>query len=237
MSIVEHLDADALTSIASHVADDDVLAVALCARTLRAAQVAAGRKLKTKLHVVHCQSAALHLWAKSLGAPQPLSNGMLTFSGFFNSLRIERGYNWALHGKTDASHLQKSSAHRELSEKEYNSVAYPGPTIAFAHEDGKYVNFYPEDEMTDEVLKRDGLMYPQEKGFFTVRDVCEALAEYESGNITHEVTRRYDWLYLGHLQCCGFEHGSRSVETVPVFHGAWHGFGHPTDSSIMIDHE
>ena len=247
MSIIEHLDADALTSVASALANDDVLAFSLCARALRTAQVAAKRKLKTNVRVVHWGTAALHLWAKSLGAPQPLSTGgMVTFSGFFNSLRIERGHNWALSGKDDASHLQKSSAHRELSEDEYDSVAYPGPTIAFAHEHGKYVSFlHPEEYMSDEIRKRDGLMYHQEKGFFTVRDVCAALAEYESGNIT-QVTRRYDWFYLAHLQCCGFEGGTIATEApatapaepfVPIFHSAWHGFEHPhlTDSSIIDD--
>ena len=234
MSIIEHLDADALTSVASALANDDVLAFSLCARALRTAQVAAKRKLKTNVRVVHWGTVALHLWAKSLAAPTPrrlkknaaghfVRPSTQDMSNFFDCLSINRGCPKACKVvKVDADTYDEI----ELSKDEYNRVAFAGPSFAFENRQAIRLPF----------------VYRQAKGYFTVRDVCEALADpavssqevFFAGDSEMDKEELEEEFYFASLECRGLVQIEREIpvnellgtssstkEHVPIFRACW----------------
>lgn len=159
------LGIDGLALVAAQLGQSDVLAFALTCTAFRAAQKAARLALVTKSREVHHRSQALHLWAKRLGCPLPKMP-----SDVFQGLHLSRGYKHAQVWDDDEDELI------DLSAETYDCVAFAHGAIAFR------VECFDESEEEpygcfDQT--RVSHVYHQRKGFFTVRDLCDAFADSE----------------------------------------------------------
>lgn len=161
-TMTEALGVDGLALVAATLRPSDVLAFALTCKDLRDAQKAARLELKTMVSDVHFASPACHLWAKALGCPLPKQP-----SEMFASAQMHRGL-----FDNDATRFEAGDYTLiPLTEEEYGRVAFAHGTIAFV----AGFDFWGRGTTDEDAI------FHQAKGYFTVRDLCEALAKVEEG--------------------------------------------------------
>lgn len=119
-------------------------------------------ELETKPSGLHLRSPALHAWAKQLGCPLPEQP-----SEFFQGLLLSRGY----FNNDEVYSIEGKAELVDVSEEEYEQVAYAHGTISFQ----PGMSFYFFGGAPNERV------FHESKGYFTVRELCRALADSEAG--------------------------------------------------------